>query len=89
MPTFNEQEGMTVEELYEWLQNAVQSGMFGSSTSTSPSKADSFLWSNGGSSVGSGSGGSSNSSKRKKKRKKAAVNMHLKQLEKSTCDPES
>lgn len=68
MPTFNAQEGMTEEELYEWLQNAMQSGMFGSSTASSPSKADSCFRSSGGDS--SASGGNNSSSKRKKKGKK-------------------
>lgn len=65
MPGPNMEETMTEEEFFEWLQNAVQSGMFddlGGSTSESPSGA------NGKS--GNSSNSSSANSKRKKKGKK-------------------
>lgn len=69
MPTPNMEENMTEEEFFEWLQNAVQAGMFdtcgGSTSAESPSaKAGNFSKS-GGTNSGSGSG-----SKRKKKGKK-------------------
>ncbi|KAK6930318.1 Cleavage inducing molecular chaperone, Jiv [Dillenia turbinata] len=66
MPTPNMEETMTEEEFFEWLQNAVQAGMFdaagSSSTETPSAKAGS-----GSKSAGSGSG---SGSKRKKKGKK-------------------
>lgn len=72
MPGPNMEETMTEEEFFEWLQNAMQSGMFeefSGSTSESPSGANPK--SGGGSSSNSnGNSSSSSSSKRKKKGKK-------------------
>ncbi|KAA8531190.1 hypothetical protein F0562_005896 [Nyssa sinensis] len=66
IPTSNVEESMTEEEFYEWLQNAVQAGVFdnfaGGTSSESPSARASK---SSGSNSGSGSG-----SKRKKKGKK-------------------
>lgn len=56
MPNANPDETMTEEEFYEWLQNAVQSGMFDNARE-SPSSA-------------TASSTSSSSSKKKKKGKK-------------------
>ncbi|KAK6160957.1 hypothetical protein DH2020_004338 [Rehmannia glutinosa] len=64
IPAPNMEETMTEEEFFEWLQNAVQSGMFenfGGSTSESPS---------GFNPKSGGSNSSSGSSKKKKKGKK-------------------
>ncbi|KAF8394705.1 hypothetical protein HHK36_020922 [Tetracentron sinense] len=66
MPASNLEESMTEEEFFEWLQNAVQSGMFDTaggspSTESPPARAGSFS---------KNSGSSSSSSKRKKKGKK-------------------
>ncbi|KAL5996530.1 hypothetical protein ACLOJK_026610 [Asimina triloba] len=61
MPTTNMDESMTEEEFFEWLQNAVQSGLFetnGSSAESPTAKA------------GSSSKSGSSSSKKKKKGKK-------------------
>lgn len=59
---------MTEEEFFEWLQNAVQSGMFddvnGSTSAESPSARP------GNGSKNSGGGGSNSGNKRKKKGKK-------------------
>ncbi|KAM1191581.1 hypothetical protein PS2_011841 [Malus domestica] len=67
MPTSNMEENMTEEEFFEWLQNAVQTGMFensGAGTSTESPSAKSG--------PGTKSGGSTSGSanKRKKKGKK-------------------
>ncbi|TQE02780.1 hypothetical protein C1H46_011609 [Malus baccata] len=67
MPTSNMEENMTEEEFFEWLQNAVQTGMFensGAGTSTESPSAKSG--------PGTRSGGSTSGSanKRKKKGKK-------------------
>ncbi|KAH6831822.1 hypothetical protein C2S53_008315 [Perilla frutescens var. hirtella] len=69
MPAPNLEETMTEEEFFEWLQNAMQSGMFedlGGSTSESPSGANAKS----GGSNNSSSSSSNASSKRKKKGKK-------------------
>lgn len=66
MPAPNMEETMSEEEFFEWLQNAMQSGMFenfGGTTSESPSGSNSKS--------GSSGGGTNSSSKRKKKGKKA------------------
>ncbi|XP_042055178.1 uncharacterized protein LOC121799777 [Salvia splendens] len=66
MPAPNMEETMSEEEFLEWLQNAMQSGMFenfGGTTSESPSGSNSKSDSSG--------GGTNSSSKRKKKGKKA------------------
>ncbi|CAK7326297.1 unnamed protein product [Dovyalis caffra] len=67
MPTPNMEETMTEEEFFEWLQNAVQSGVFdsysaGTSTESPSAKA--------GNAPKSGGGGSSSGNKRKKKGRK-------------------
>ncbi|XP_065863869.1 uncharacterized protein [Euphorbia lathyris] len=74
MPTSNMDETMTEEEFFEWLQTAVQAGVFdnvgGSTSAESPfSRAGNVPKNAGGSSSSSG-GGSSSGSKRKKKGKK-------------------
>ncbi|XP_027164857.1 uncharacterized protein LOC113765005 [Coffea eugenioides] len=67
IPTPNMEEAMTEDEFFEWLQNAVQSGMFDSfpgGPSESPSAQS------GNTSKSSGGNNSSNSAKRKKKGRK-------------------
>lgn len=67
MPTPNMEEAMTEDEFFEWLQNAVQSGMFDSfptGASESPSAQS------GNTSKSSGGSSSNNSAKRKKKGRK-------------------
>ena len=67
IPTPNMEEAMTEDEFFEWLQNAVQSGMFDSfpgGPSESPSAQS------GNTSKSSGGNSSSNSAKRKKKGRK-------------------
>lgn len=69
MPTPNSKETMSEEEFFEWLQNAVQAGMFdnvsggGSTATESPSTKSGNGMKNPGSASGSGS-------KKKKKGKK-------------------
>lgn len=68
-PPPNMEETMTEEEFFEWLQNAVQSGVFenfGGSTSESSPPPSGFNPKSGGSTSGS----ASSSNKRKKKGKK-------------------
>ncbi|KAK4586421.1 hypothetical protein RGQ29_023528 [Quercus rubra] len=68
MPQFNVEETMTEEEFFEWLQNAVQTGMFDNSSASTSTESPLGRTGN-----GTKSGGSSNSasaSKRKKKGKK-------------------
>jgi len=71
MPTSNIEETMTEEEFFEWLQNAVQAGVFDNFSGTAP-ESPSPKSGNGMKSPGSSSGGASasGSSKRKKKGKK-------------------
>lgn len=68
-PTSNVEDCMTEEEFFEWLQNAVQSGMFdnmnsGSSFNESPPAKP------GNSAKSGGGGNNSSNNKRKKKGKK-------------------
>lgn len=67
MPTPNMEETMTEEEFFEWLQNAVQAGVFdnvnGGTATESPTTKSGNGMKNPGSSSGSGN-------KRKKKGKK-------------------
>lgn len=67
MPPPNMEENMSEEEFFEWLQNAVQAGMFdtsgGSSSAEGPSAKAGNFSKGGGASSGSGS-------KRRKKGKK-------------------
>ncbi|XP_040990979.1 uncharacterized protein LOC121238209 [Juglans microcarpa x Juglans regia] len=67
VPASNMEESMTEEEFFEWLQNAVQAGMFdnfsGSTSNESPSGRT-------GSGSKSGGGNSGSANKRKKKGKK-------------------
>lgn len=68
MPQFNMEETMTEEEFFEWLQNAVQTGMFDNSSASTSTESPPGRTGN-----GTKSGGSSNSAsanKRKKKGKK-------------------
>ncbi|GKV37878.1 hypothetical protein SLEP1_g45849 [Rubroshorea leprosula] len=68
MPTSNVEETMTEEEFFDWLQNAVQAGMFDNvSGSTSAENASSRSGNFKGSSSNSGSG---SGNRRKKKGKK-------------------
>ncbi|CAN6548438.1 unnamed protein product [Malus baccata var. baccata] len=63
MPTLNLEENMTEEEFFEWLQNAVQTGMFenfGTGTSTESPSAKSG--------PGTKSGGSTSGSANKRKK---------------------
>ncbi|KAJ4968257.1 hypothetical protein NE237_014958 [Protea cynaroides] len=66
MPSFNMEENLTEEEFFEWLQNAMQSGMFeaagGSSSTGSPTSQT-------GNYSKSGASGSGNSKRKKKGRK--------------------
>ncbi|KAF5464803.1 hypothetical protein F2P56_014854 [Juglans regia] len=67
VPASNMEESMTEEEFFEWLQNAVQAGMFdnfsGSTSNESPSGRT-------GSGSKSGGGNSGSANKKKKKGKK-------------------
>ncbi|KAK9992039.1 hypothetical protein SO802_027024 [Lithocarpus litseifolius] len=68
IPQFNMEETMTEEEFFEWLQNAVQTGMFDNSSASTSTESPLGRTGN-----GTKSGGSSNSAsanKRKKKGKK-------------------
>lgn len=65
----NVDETMNEEEFMEWLQNAVQSGMFDNFAANGGSDIPTNSSTNGSASAGGGTGGS-NSSKRKKKGKK-------------------
>ncbi|KAG2721254.1 hypothetical protein I3760_02G072900 [Carya illinoinensis] len=67
MPASNMEESMTEEEFLEWLQNAVQAGMFDNFSGSTSSESPSGRTGNGTKSSGS-NGGSAN--KRKKKGKK-------------------
>jgi len=73
MPTPNMEETMTEEEFFEWLQNAVQAGVFdnfsGTATETPSPKSGNGMKSPSSSGGGASASGSS-SSKRKKKGKK-------------------
>ncbi|CAJ1963122.1 unnamed protein product [Sphenostylis stenocarpa] len=73
MPTPNIEESMTEEEFFEWLQNAVQAGVFDNFNGTAP-ESPSPKPGNGmkspGSSSGAGASASGSSTKRKKKGKK-------------------
>lgn len=74
IPTPNIEETMTEEEFFEWLQNAVQAGVFDNFSGTAP-ESSSPKSANGMKNPGNGTGsggasGSSSSSKRKKKGKK-------------------
>ncbi|KAK9288534.1 hypothetical protein L1049_016993 [Liquidambar formosana] len=69
MPTPNMEESMTEEEFFEWLQNAVQAGVFDNFGGTTSTESPSARAGNGSKSSGSNSGGGSGS-KRKKKGKK-------------------
>ncbi|XP_043709560.1 uncharacterized protein LOC122658600 [Telopea speciosissima] len=68
MPAFNMEESMTEEEFFDWLQNAMQSGMFeaagGSPSTGSPTSQTGNFSRSGGSGSGAGN------SKRKKKGRK-------------------
>ncbi|XP_042517844.1 uncharacterized protein LOC122091779 [Macadamia integrifolia] len=70
MPAFNMEESMTEEEFFDWLQNAMQSGMFeaagGSPSTGSPASQTGNFSRSGGSGTGTGTG---NSKKKKKGRK--------------------
>ncbi|KAI3459194.1 hypothetical protein Pfo_015857 [Paulownia fortunei] len=65
IPAPNMEDTMTEEEFFEWLQNAVQSGMFENSAGSTSESPSGFNPKGGG-----GSNSSSTSSKRKKKGKK-------------------
>nr|TKS03011.1 hypothetical protein D5086_0000158020 [Populus alba] len=67
MPTPNMEETMTEEELFEWLQKAVQAGEFDNYSSGTSNESPSAKAGNG---PKSGGGGSSSGNKRKKKGKK-------------------
>nr|POE95560.1 dnaj like subfamily c member 14 [Quercus suber] len=68
MPQFNMEETMTEEEFFEWLQNAVQTGMFDNSSASTSTESPPGRTGNGTKSGGSSNGASAN--KRKKKGKK-------------------
>ncbi|KAE8076639.1 hypothetical protein FH972_015276 [Carpinus fangiana] len=68
MPASNMEESMTEEEFFEWLQNAMQSGMFDNVSGSTSTESPSGRSGNGTKSSGSNGGGSAN--KRKKKGKK-------------------
>lgn len=67
MPTPNMEETMTVEELFKWLQKAVQAGEFDNYSAGTSNESPSAKAGNG---PESGRGGSSSVNKRKKKGKK-------------------
>jgi DnaJ family protein C protein 14 len=66
MPAPNMEETMTEEEFFEWLQNAVQAGVFNNHSAGTSTESPSAKAGNGKSS----GGGSSSGNKRKKKGKK-------------------
>ncbi|XP_020220765.1 uncharacterized protein LOC109803554 [Cajanus cajan] len=75
MPTPNIEETMTEEEFFEWLQNAVQAGVFDNFNGTaaespSPKSGNGMKNPGSGNNSGGSSSGTSSSSKRKKKGKK-------------------
>ncbi|KAJ4842934.1 hypothetical protein Tsubulata_042331, partial [Turnera subulata] len=69
MPTSNMEETMTEEELFEWLQNAMQAGVFENFNGSTPAESPSARAGNGPRS-GTGGSGSGSSNKKKKKGKK-------------------
>jgi DnaJ family protein C protein 14 len=66
MPAPNMEETMTEEEFFEWLQHAVQAGVFNNHSAGTSTESPSAKAGNGKSS----GGGSSSGNKRKKKGKK-------------------
>lgn len=69
----NMEENMSEEEFFEWLQNAMQSGMFENFNGVNPnepSTKNDTKTGNANTSGGGGGGGSTSSSRRKKKGKK-------------------
>ncbi|KAK7329596.1 hypothetical protein VNO77_23766 [Canavalia gladiata] len=69
MPTPNIEDTMTEEEFFEWLQNAVQAGVFDNFSGTA-AESPSPKSGNGMKNTGNGSSGSGSGSKKKKKGKK-------------------
>ncbi|XAR56964.1 hypothetical protein NMG60_11024945 [Bertholletia excelsa] len=70
IPASNPEESMTEEEFLEWLQNAVQAGMFNNFTGSPSSESSATKTGNSSKSNSTYSGSSSSNSKRKKKGKK-------------------
>lgn len=69
MPASNMEESMTEEEFFEWLQNAVQAGVFDNVSGSTSTESPPGRSGNGTKSSGSSNGGGS-ANKRKKKGKK-------------------
>lgn len=69
MPPSNMEESMTEEEFFEWLQNAVQAGVFDNVSGSTSTESPTGRSANGTKSSGSSNGGGS-ANKRKKKGKK-------------------
>ena len=70
MPPSNMEETMTEEEFFEWLQNAVQAGVFDNFAGSSSESPSSQAGNNSKSGSGGGGGSSSTSGSKKKKKGK-------------------
>ena len=66
----NMEENMTEEEFFEWLQSAVQSGMFENSGGVNPNESSQTSSKNSPKTGNPNTGGAGSSSRRKKKGKK-------------------